>query len=65
MGSVPEVPRFLLANGFSGHGMQHAPAVSRAISKLIVDRKSRSLDISALSVERLADRAGVPERNIL
>ena len=25
LGPVPDLPRFVLANGFSGHGMQHAP----------------------------------------
>ena len=25
LGPMPEVPPFVLANGFSGHGMHHAP----------------------------------------
>ena len=26
LGPVPQMPRFVLANGFSGHGMQACPA---------------------------------------
>lgn len=65
LGPVPEVPRFVLANGFSGHGMQHAPAVGRAISEVIVDGESGTLDISAFSVSRFAGGAAIPEGNVI
>ena len=65
LGPVPEVPRFVLANGFSGHGMQHAPAVGRAISEVIVDGESRTLDISAFSLARFAGGAVAPEENVI
>ena len=65
LGPVPEVPRFVLANGFSGHGMQHAPAVGRAISEVIVDGESRTLDISAYSVHRFKERTRAPEVNVI
>ena len=65
LGPVPEVPRFVLANGFSGHGMQHAPAVGKAISEVIADGESRTLDISAFSVARFAGGVGVPEGNVI
>ena len=65
LGSVPAVPRFVVANEFPGHGMQHAPAVGRAISDLIVDGDSRTLDISAFSVSRFAGGAAIPEENVI
>ena len=65
LGPVPDLPRFVLANGFSGHGMQHAPAVGRAISEVIVDGESRTLDISTYSVARFAGGAGPPEGNVI
>ena len=65
LGPVPEIPRFVLANGFSGHGMQHAPAVGKAISEVIADGASRTLDISAFSVARFAGGTGVPEGNVI
>ena len=65
LGPVPELPRFVLANGFSGHGMQHSPAVGKAISEVIVDGESRTLDISAFSVARFAAGVAVPEGNVI
>ena len=65
LGPVPEIPRFVLANGFSGHGMQHSPAVGKAISEVIADGESRTLDISAFSVARFAVGTAVPEGNVI
>ena len=52
LGRVSEVEGFILANGFSGHGFQHSPAVGKVISELIVDGKVKTIDISSLSIER-------------
>ena len=52
LGRVPEVEGFILANGFSGHGFQHSPAVGKVISELIIDTKVTTIDISSLSIER-------------
>jgi len=52
LGKVPGVEGFILANGFSGHGFQHSPAVGKVISELIVDGKATTIDISPLSIER-------------
>ena len=61
LGQDPDSPRFVLVNGFSGHGMQHAPAVRKAISEVIVDGESRTSDISAFcgrAVRRRDDAEG-------
>ena len=42
------------ANGFSGHGVMHSPATGRALAELILDGKSKFLDISCLSFDRFA-----------
>jgi sarcosine oxidase subunit beta len=52
LGRVPEIEGLVLANGFSGHGFQHSPAVGKVISELIVDGKATTIDISPLSIER-------------
>jgi len=52
LGKVPEVDGFILANGFSGHGFQHSPAVGKVIAELILDGKANTIDISSLSIER-------------
>ena len=65
LGPVPKLPRLVLATGFSGHGMRHAPAVGKTISEVIADGESRTLDISAFSVTRFAGGVGVPEGNVM
>ncbi len=52
LGKVPEVEGFILANGFSGHGFQHSPAVGKVIAELIVDGEAKTIDIRPLSIER-------------
>jgi sarcosine oxidase subunit beta len=52
LGKVSEVKGFILANGFSGHGFQHSPAVGKVIAELIVDGEATTIDISPLSIER-------------
>ena len=52
LGKVPGVDGFILANGFSGHGFQHSPAVGKVIAELIVDGGTTTADISSFSIER-------------
>jgi sarcosine oxidase subunit beta len=52
LGKVPEVEGFILANGFSGHGFQHSPAVGKVIAELIAEGKATTIDITPLSIER-------------
>jgi sarcosine oxidase subunit beta len=54
LGRVPEVEGFVLANGFSGHGFQHSPAVGKVIAELIVDGEAKTIDISPISIERFS-----------
>ena len=46
------VSGLFLANGFSGHGFQHAPVVGKLMAELIVDGRTRTLDISSLGFDR-------------
>ena len=46
------VPGLFLANGFSGHGFQHAPVVGKLVAELIVEGKARTVDISSLGLDR-------------
>ncbi len=52
LGKVPGLEGFILANGFSGHGFQHSPAVGKVISELILDGEATTIDISSLSIQR-------------
>ncbi len=65
LGAHPAVDNLLFATGFSGHGMQQAPAVGRGIAELIVHGAYRSLDLSVLSVARLAQGQRIIEANVI
>lgn len=62
VGFHPAVRNFVLANGFSGHGLQQSPAVGRAVAELIAYGEYRTLDLSELAYERIA--AGRPVREL-
>lgn len=65
LGPVGDVPNLVFANGFSGHGMQQAPGVGRGIAELLAFGEYRTLDLSALSVARLAANQPVLERCVI
>ena len=53
VGAHSYVSNFIFLNGFSGHGLQQAPAMGRAISELLVYGEYRSLDMSPFSYHRI------------
>ena len=65
LGPHPVLTNLLFAAGFSGHGIQHAPAVGRAIAELVVHGRYVSLDLSVFGYERIAAGRRVVERNII
>jgi glycine/D-amino acid oxidase-like deaminating enzyme len=64
LGPPAGVEGLMLANGFSGHGLMHAPAVGRLIAEWIVDGRP-SLDLHPLRLERFAERATLLEANVI
>jgi FAD-dependent oxidoreductase domain-containing protein 1 len=65
LGAHPQVHNLLFANGFSGHGLQHAPAVGRALSELVVHGGFRTLDLSRLGWERVLAQRPLRELNVV
>jgi sarcosine oxidase subunit beta len=59
VGTALEIKNFYYANGSSGHGVMHAPALGQLVSELIVDGTA-SIDISALRPGRFRDAAAHP-----
>jgi FAD-dependent oxidoreductase domain-containing protein 1 len=64
IGRHPSLPNFYFGNGFSGHGIQQGPATGNAIAELICFGEYRTIDLSALSVERIASNKPLFEKNI-
>jgi FAD-dependent oxidoreductase domain-containing protein 1 len=65
LGRHPTVKNYLMANGCSGHGLMHSPAVGRALSELIEHSKFVTIDLSRFSFERLKLGRFVLEKNVL
>ena len=65
LGRHPAVDNLFFATGFSGHGVQQAPAVGRGLSELITYGGYRTLDLSAFSITRLIDNRPVLEQYVV
>jgi len=61
VGPHHEIPNFLFATGFSGHGVMHAPATGQAIAERIHLGEYRTLDLSPLGYERIRDNRPILE----
>lgn len=65
VGAHPDLPNYYLAAGFSGHGLQQAPAVGRALAELIATGRYRTLDLTAFGVERLLEGRPIVEDAVI
>ncbi len=65
IGPHPEIANFHFCNGFSGHGIQQAPAAGRAVAEGILHGATQSLDLDALGYARLIEGRPLRELNIV
>jgi len=65
IGNHPHFGNLSMATGFSGHGIQQAPAVGRAMMELIVYGKFQTIDLSRFAYDRVLLDEPVYERNII
>ena len=54
LGAHPEIENLMFACGFSGHGVMHAPGAGRAVAEMIVHGGHRTIDVSPLAFDRIA-----------
>ncbi|XP_011689454.1 PREDICTED: FAD-dependent oxidoreductase domain-containing protein 1-like isoform X2 [Wasmannia auropunctata] len=64
IGQHPYHNNLYIATGFSGHGIQKAPAVGRAVSELILHKRFLSIDLSKLSFDRFLKSEPMREANV-
>ena len=65
IGPHQRVRNLLFANGFSGHGLQQAPAVGRGLAEWIAAGRYESLDLSPLGYERVERDEPYVELNVV
>ena len=55
----------IIATGYSGHGIMHAPASGRAVSELVLDDRYQSLDLTCFGWERVPANRPYREKGIV
>jgi len=55
LGKAPGMENFYLANGSSGHGVMHAPALGQLLAEILLDGAAHTLDVHALRPSRFAE----------
>lgn len=65
VGPWPGMDDLHVLTGFSGHGMQQAPACGRGLAELITRGRYTTLDLAPLSPDRLRRGEPLLERNVI
>ena len=66
VGTHPDFGKNLsFAAGASGHGIQQAPAIGRAVMEMLLDDKFHSIDLSRFTFDRILKGEKILERNIV
>lgn len=65
IGPWPDLPGLVTMCGFSGHGLQQAPAIGRGLAELLTRGRFETLDLSPLGPARLLSGEPFPELAII
>jgi sarcosine oxidase subunit beta len=63
LGRHPEMPNYLHASGFSGHGVMHSPATGMLIAEEILDGRAHTVNIDELRITRFQNKSIQHEMN--
>ncbi len=64
LGPVEELPGFIQAHGYSGHGFMIHPMVTKLLAEYIIDGKT-SIDIEPLNLRRYTSGETIQEKNVV
>ncbi|MGE5175616.1 MAG: NAD(P)/FAD-dependent oxidoreductase [Hyphomicrobiales bacterium] len=65
LGVAPGCPNLYLANGSSGHGVMHAPALGLLLAEILKDGRASTLDVTPLRPTRFDEGAAFPPSELL
>lgn len=65
IGPHDKLANFYFANGFSGHGLQQAPALARGLAEMILFGEYRTLDLRAFHFDRIEQGARFVEKAVI
>ena len=65
VGPHTRLTNLLFANGFSGHGLQQAPAVGRGLAEWMCTGRYETLDLAPLGYERIVRNEPIRELNVV
>lgn len=65
VGPHPLVTNMYFATGFSGHGLQQAPAVGRAVAELVLKGQFQTINLNAFIFDRFFLGVKTEEFNII
>jgi sarcosine oxidase subunit beta len=64
IGPTP-LPNLYVCGGFSGHGFMHGPICGKLMSEIILEGRSRTVDVSPLGLSRFAEGRPLREYNVI
>ena len=65
VGPHPSIANLYFVNGFSGHGLQQAPAVGLALAERITTGRYATIDLAPLGFERILEGRPLLELNVI
>jgi sarcosine oxidase subunit beta len=64
LGRHPQLPNYVDASGFSGHGVMHSPATGMLIAEEVLDGRAHTIDIDGLRIARFESQSAGGEGNV-